>query len=72
MLKTPRLHHEYLERHGVDPFIEKFTQIISENQALRAEMDRLGENRRVRQAVSMVKQKCRTNKQTMFANSLPK
>ena len=25
VLKTPRLHHEYLEMNGVDPFIKKFT-----------------------------------------------
>ena len=57
VLKTPRLHHEYIERFGVDPFIDKFTQIISENQALKDELDRIGENRRVRKAVSLIKSK---------------
>lgn len=71
VLKTPRLHHEYIERNGVDPFIEKFTKLISENQALKNEMERIGENRRVRNAVSMVKDKCRKDKQSMFTKSLP-
>ena len=31
VLKTPRLHHEYIERNGIDPFIQKFTKLISEN-----------------------------------------
>ena len=71
VLKVPRMHHEYIERNGVDPFIEKFTKIISENQALKEEMDRIGENRRVRNAVSQVKHKMRMNKDTQFTKSLP-
>ena len=42
VLKTPRLHQEYIERNGIDPYIEKFTKLISENQALRNEMDSIG------------------------------
>ena len=71
VLKTPRMHHEYIERNGVDPFIEKFTKLMSENKALKIEMDRLGENRRVRKAVSMVKDKMRSDNVTMFTKSLP-
>lgn len=71
ILKTPRIHHEYIERYGVDPFIEKFTQIISENKALKNEMVRLGENRRVRKAVSLVKHKERQENHTVFTKSLP-
>ena len=62
VLKTPRLHHEYIERNGIDPFIQKFTRLISENQALKHEMERIGENRRVRKAVSLVKDKCRQDR----------
>ena len=71
VLKTPRLHHEYIERNGIDPFIEKFTKIIAENKALKNEMERIGENRRVRNAVSLVKDKCRKDKVTMFTKTLP-
>jgi len=71
VLKVPRLHHEYIERNGVDQFIQKFTKIISENEALKAEMERIGENRRVRNAVSQVKAKMRVNKETQFVKSLP-
>ena len=71
VLKTPKLHHEYIERNGIDPFIEKFTKIIAENKALKNEMERIGENRRVRKAVSLVKDKCRKDKVTMFTKSLP-
>ena len=59
VLKVPRMHQEYIERNGIDPFIEKFTQIISENKALSDELDRIGENRRVRKAVSVIKHKAR-------------
>lgn len=60
VLKVPRMHHEYIERNGVDHFIEKFTQILAENKALKEEMERIGENRRVRKAVSLVKDRYRT------------
>ena len=30
LAKVPRMHDEYLSKHGVDPFIEKFTAIINE------------------------------------------
>ena len=55
VLKVPRLHHEYIERNGIDPFIAKFTQLISENKSLKDELDRIGEARRVRKAISLVK-----------------
>ena len=71
VLKTPRLFHEYLERNGVDPFIAKFTQVLSENQALKDELERVGESRRVRKAVSLVKQKARVAKQSVFSKNLP-
>jgi len=71
VLKVPRMHHEYLERNGVDPFIEKFTKLISENKALKDELDRIGENRRVRRAMSLVKDKQRKDNHSMFTNSLP-
>jgi hypothetical protein len=32
MAKVPRLRDEYIARHGVDPFIEKFTSIIADHQ----------------------------------------
>ena len=42
ILKTPRMHHEYIERNGIDPFIAKFTKLLSENKVLKDEMDRMG------------------------------
>ena len=71
VLKVPRMHHEYIERNGIDPFIERFTKLISENQALKDEMIRLGEARRVRRAVSLVKHGTRVAKQTKLTNELP-
>ena len=62
ILKVPRMHHEYIQRNGVDPFITKFTQLISENETLRKELDRIDDTRRVRKAVSMVKSSARAKK----------
>ena len=34
LLRVPRLHHEYIERYGVDPFIENFTAVLAEKKAV--------------------------------------
>ena len=65
------MHQEYIERNGVDPFIENFTKIISENKALGDEIDRIGENRRVKNAMSLVKAKTRRDKSSSFLKNLP-
>ena len=62
VLRVPRLHHEYIERNGIDPFIDNFTKIISENQALKAEIDHYNNRRAVRNRVAEVKQKIRNTK----------
>jgi len=31
MLKVPRLHTEFIEKNGVDPFIDKFTKVVAEH-----------------------------------------
>lgn len=72
ILKVPRMHHEYIERNGVDPFITQFTKLIAENQALKNEMDRIGEQRRVRKAVSLIKHGAKTQRQSHFTRSLPR
>lgn len=33
MAKIPRLRDEYIKRHGIDPFIEKFTAVIAHHQS---------------------------------------
>jgi hypothetical protein len=35
LLKVPRLHHEYLAKHGIDEFVKTVTCIAKENQALK-------------------------------------
>lgn len=73
VLKVPRMHHEYIERNGVDPFVDQFTKVLAENKALKDEMERIGENRRVRKAVSLVKDRYRTEARggSTFTNALP-
>lgn len=34
IMKVPRLRDEYIARNGVDPFIEKFTTVVAEHQAV--------------------------------------
>lgn len=31
MLKIPRLHDDYIHRYGVDPFVDKMTEIVSDH-----------------------------------------
>ena len=71
VLKVPRMHHEYIQRNGIDPFIEKFTQLISENATLKKELDRIDENRMVRKAVSLIKNDARSKKQSRLDGTLP-
>lgn len=40
LLKTPRMHHEYIKRNGIDPFITKFTALLAENKTLHEEIKR--------------------------------
>ena len=40
LLKTPRMHFEYIKLHGVDPFIDKFTKLLAENKTLQEEIQR--------------------------------
>ena len=34
MLKTPRLHHKFIENYGVDTFIERFNLVLAEYEAI--------------------------------------
>ena len=65
------MHHEYIQRNGVDPFISRFTQLISENAALKSELERIDESRRVRKAVSLVKTGARANNMSRLDGTLP-
>jgi len=31
---VPRLRDDYIDKHGVDPFIERFTTVMAEHQAV--------------------------------------
>ena len=65
------MHHEYIERNGVDPFIQRFTQLISENKTLKGELDRIDETRRVRKAISLIKYGSRARAESTFDRTLP-
>lgn len=40
ILRVPRLHRDYINLNGFDPYIEKFTTIVAEHQSLLAEKER--------------------------------
>lgn len=42
VIKVPRLRDQYLAQNGVDPFIEKFTTVVAEHQAVIEEIKATG------------------------------
>lgn len=52
ILRVPRIHHKYLNEHGTDIFIEKFSSNIAEMQAIKEEQDRHKKRINLRQSMS--------------------
>ena len=40
ILRVPRLHRDYIELNGLDPYIENFTSIVAEHESLVREKER--------------------------------
>lgn len=54
-MKVPRLRDEYLAQNGVDPFIQRFTTVVAEHQAVIEEKKRIEELAKHRHDVSIFK-----------------
>jgi hypothetical protein len=52
ILRVPRMHHEFINKYGVNEFIEKFNAIISEYQNVLEESERTKRRVKKREALS--------------------